>query len=329
LTVTTRSNWIIGEREDLVWFIGPAVAAYAALALLASGFPLMPIYFLWLIGIDGPHVVATVTRTYCDPQERHRLGSLVWVVAPAIAVGPLMVVTHADTLFYMFAVSWLHFHISKQHVGFVMLYRHKARERDDAKLDRYFLLTSLMLPFARFLVKTNFVYLPNLPPVRALDRILLITYVAFAAFYVIRQVYRWKSRAPMNAPKLLLLAAIVPLQWLAFGYAASFSDGITRAGIILGLFHSLQYHRLMWFHNRNRYGGGDWGIASVLARRFVYYAGAAIGLNLLLNVLPAQFAPSPFVKAALWGIPFTHYILDSRIWRVRGNPQLAAALRLS
>ena len=325
------SNWIISERDDLTWFIGPAVISYAALGLLASGFPLLPLYLVWLIGIDGPHVVATATRTYFDSGERRRLGSILWVVGPAMAVGPVMVALGAESLFYMFAVSWLHFHIAKQHVGFVMLYRHKAGERghSDYLLERWFLLTSLMLPFARFLVKTNFVYLPQLPLVRRCDEVLLVAYGALTAWFVTRQFQRWKAGQPLNWPKLMLFGAVVPLQWLVFGYAANFPDGITRAGIVLGLFHSLQYHRLMWYHNRNRYADAERGLASALAHRFVYYFGSAILLNLVLNVLPSHYAPSPYMKAALWGIPFTHYILDSKIWRVRGNPQLAAALRLS
>ena len=331
-----RDGWIISRPEDLTWFIGPAIVSYTALALMFGGFPLTPLYLVWLIGIDGPHVLATVTRTYFDNNARRKMGPLLWVVVPAMLLGPLMVMGGAETLFYMFAVSWLHFHIAKQHFGFVMLYKHKAGERNrtDFLLDRWFLLTSLMLPFARFLVKSDFVVLPTLPVVKGLDAVLLLLYGCFAAVFVLRQLYKWKGGQPLNRPKLLLMAAIVPLQWLAFHYAGTtLVDGMTRAGIILGLFHSFQYHRLMWFHNRNHYADPQFestaGLAATLARRFVYYFGAAVLLNLVLAFLPSHLAPGPFVKAALWGIPFTHYILDSKIWRVRGNKELAAALRLS
>jgi hypothetical protein len=128
----------------------------------------------------------------------------------------------------------------------------------------------------------------------------------------------------------MLVAVVVPLQWLAF-HQTGVPDGLLRAGIALGMFHSFQYHRLMWFHNRNRYGDSPsegYGLAATLAKRFLYYFGAAVLLNLLLEVLPSRLLPNAYVIAALWGIPFTHYILDSKIWRVRGNKELAAALRL-
>jgi len=335
LGAAKRDGWIISRPEDLTWFIGPAAVSYLALILMAGGFPLTPLYLVWLLGIDGPHVAATVTRTYFDNNARRTMGGLLWVVIPAMLLGPLMVWAGAEIWFYMFAVSWLHFHIAKQHFGFVALYKHKAGERDrtDFVMDRWFLLTSLMLPFARFLVKSSFVYLPNLPAVQAIDSVLLALYGGFAGVFVLRQLYKWKNGQALNAPKLGLMAAIIPLQWLAFGYAGTtLVDGMTRAGIILGLFHSFQYHRLMWFHNRNHYSEPQFettaGLAATLARRFVYYFGAAVLLNLLLSYLPSHLAPSPFVKAALWGLPFTHYILDSKIWRVRGNKELAAALRL-
>ena len=329
------ANWIISGRQDLIWFIGPALVSYAVLAMMAAGFPLTPLYLIWLLGIDGPHVLATVTRTYFDPSERKRLGQWLWVVVPATLLGPILVAAGAEPFFYIFAISWLHYHIAKQHFGFVMLYKHKARERGrtDLLLDRWFLLASLMLPFGRFAVRNFFAVLPTLPAVHRVEDVLLAAYSLLASTYLVRQFHKWRNGEPLNSPKLLLFTAVVPLQWIAFSHAtANPIDGLMRAGIVLGLFHSFQYHRLMWFHNRNRYADPETetgsGLAGILARRVIYYFGAAVLLHLVLAVAPARFMPNPFVKAAVWGLPFTHYILDSKIWRVRGNKDLAAALHL-
>ena len=128
---------------------------------------------------------------------------------------------------------------------------------------------------------------------------------------------------------------MIPLQWLIFMHASTLGpDGILRAGITLGLFHSFQYHRLLWFHNRNRYAVPQawqkFGIAAFFAKDFGYYLFTAIGLNLLLSILPQTMNPQvEWIKAAVWAFPFTHYMLDSKIWRVRGNKDLAAALRIN
>ena len=328
------ATWIISGREDLTWFIGSSLAGYLALVLMAAGLPLTPLFLIWLIAIDGPHVLATVTRTYFDKVERSKLGLVLWVIVPAMAVGPAMVAMGHESLFYVLAVTWLHFHIAKQHFGFVMLYKHKNRERNrfDYFLDRYFLLASLMVPFLRFLGATV-ALLKQSRAVNAAEDLLLIAYLLLLAVFVARQIQKICSGISVNAPKLLLLLAVVPLQWLAFGYAATFGfEGIIRAGIVAGLFHSFQYHRLIWFHNHNRYSEpaseSRFGLAATLARNFGYYALAAISLNLALNVLPAMMLPASPVKAAVWGFAFTHYCLDARIWKVRGNRELAAALRL-
>jgi hypothetical protein len=330
----TYSNWIISEREDLTWFIGSSLAGYLALAWMAAGFPLTPLFLVWLIGIDGPHVLATFTRTYFDKAERKNLGPMLWMIVPCMLVGPVAAATGHEKLFYLLAVSWLHFHIAKQHFGFVMLYKHKNRERDrfDYHLDRYFLLASLMVPYARFVITTA-EPLRGLRMAQAANDLLAIAYLLMAVFFLGRQAQKFRTGALVNTPKLLLFLAVVPLQWLAFGYAATFGfEGIIRAGIILGLFHSFQYHRLMWFHNQNRYseplGESRFGLAATLARRFAYYALAALALNLALNVLPAYTLPASPLKAAVWGFAFMHYLLDARIWRVRGNRELAAALHL-
>jgi hypothetical protein len=329
------AKWIISGREDLTWFIGPVLVSYAVLAMMAAGFPLTPLYLVWFFGIDGPHVLATWTRTYFDPAERRRLGLWLWAVVPAVLIGPALVAAGAESFFYIFAISWLHYHIAKQHFGFVMLYKVKARERDrtDFLLDRWFLLSSLMLPYGRFAVGNFFSVLPTLPFVQRLETALLIAYAGLGAAWLWRQWGKWNRGDEANPPKLMLFAAVVPLQWIAFGQAAAHpADGVMRAGIVLGLFHSFQYHRLVWFHNRNRYveapAEGGSGLASIQSRRMIYYLGAAALLNVALSFAPAKFVPNSYMRAAVWGIPFIHYILDSQIWRVRGNKDLAAALKL-
>jgi len=332
LAAPWRTNWIISKRDDLTWFIGSAVVSYVAFGLMAGGFPISLIFMIWLIGVDGPHVIATVTRTYFDKQERKRLGWFLWIIVPLTIAGPVMVALGAASLFYLFAVCWQHYHIIKQHFGFIMLWKAKNKERDpfDQKLDRGFLLISTILPLSLFVLRTRVAAAWT----EWVAGAALAMYLAFAGVYVIHQIRKFRAGLPMNAPKLLLLGVLVPLQWLIFAHAATLGpDGIMRAGITLGLFHSFQYHRLLWFHNRNRYavpeGWQKYGLAAFFARDFGIYLFSAIGLHIVLSVLPQTMNPGvEWIKAAICGIPFTHYMLDSKIWRVRGNKELAAALKL-
>jgi hypothetical protein len=305
---------------------------YLALALLSAGVSLALLSAVWLLGVDGPHVTGTVTRTYCDKQERRRLGWLLWALVPLLFIGPLAVYVGQGALFFLFAVCWQHYHITKQHVGFVMLWKAKNKERDatETRLDRWFLLASGVIPLALFVVKTR---LPAGKFVNVLTIGSIAAFTVMTAIFVGYQIRKWRAGKAMNLPKLLLLGCLVPLQWLAFGYATRFGpDGIVRAGMALGLFHSLQYHRLMWFHNKNRYQTpgalAKHGLAAVLAQKFGYYFAAAAGLYLIADILPQALFPWQWLAASLWGIAFMHYLLDSKIWRVRGDKELAAALHI-
>jgi hypothetical protein len=51
-------------------------------------------------------------------------------------------------------------------------------------------------------------------------------------------------------------------------------------------------------------------------------------LYLIAEILPPALFPWQWLPASVWGINFMHYLLDSKIWRVRGDKELAAALHL-
>src|SRR5882672_4664774 len=321
------ARWIISKREDLTWFIGSSLISYVALGLMALGFPVLPIQLIWFFLVDGPHVTSTVTRTYCDKAERQRLGWFLWLPLPLLLVGPAMALAGHASLFFLLAVAWQQFHIVKQHFGFMMLYKGKNKDRDrkDFLLDRWLLLSSLIVPFALFTVRTQ----PRLTGIAALHWLLVAAigaYSILAALWLLRQAKKLSAGMEMNLPKLGLLAAVIPLQWIALLYASHYgAEGIIRAGIALGLFHSFQYHRLMWFHNRNRYtlpGAEERnGLAVRLARNLGAYLAVAIGLNLLLTFLPQALFQVQTVQAAVWGIAFTHYLMDARIWHVRSDKE--------
>lgn len=329
------TRWIISRREDLTWFIGSALGGYLALALIWAGVPILPIQFIWYFALDNPHVVATTTRTYFDRAERRKLGWFLWVPIPLLALGPLAVWAGYADLFFVFAFCWQQLHVTKQHFGFMMLYKGKNgdRERVDFLLDRWFLLTSLFVPLAWFVIEIRG-WAAAIPALAIAKAAVLSAYGAFAAVWIARQMQKWRAGSRVNWPKLVLLAGVIPLQWLALLFGARMGmAGALPAAIALGIFHSLQYHRLLWFHNANRYGDAAAhernGLAAVLAKNVFRYLAIAWGLNIVINFLPLALFNSTMVQAAMWGIPFAHYCLDARIWHVREDRELAAALGMA
>src|ERR1044071_7335456 len=146
-------RWIIGAREDLVWFIGSVATSYALFALYVGGLvPLVPMVAAWAILVDAPHVFATFSRTYFDREERRSRGRLLWWSLLFFAVGPLAVVAGLGFLFFFLAALWAYYHLVKLHYRFLVLYQKKNAdlEREDNFLDRAFLLLAFTYPFVWF-----------------------------------------------------------------------------------------------------------------------------------------------------------------------------------
>jgi hypothetical protein len=326
---TSSPGWIISKRDDLTWFIGSALAGYIALLALVSGFPILTAVLIWNLAIDGPHVFATASRTYFDKIARQKLGWRLWMIIPFALVGPVLWSLGSGWLVFL-AISWAQYHVAKQHVGFVMLYKRKTGERSDVILDKRFVVISLMLPWALYVYR-----LLRIPGTRWIVFLVVLCYAGFLLFYLRHQIGKAFRREVCNFPKLLLLAVVIPLHWIAFAYASTLPNpqGLLVAGIATNIGHSLQYQRLTWFHNRNRYAGASRatiGLASVVNSRLSIFLLTGIVLNLLFVALP-QYAMkgNQLLLSILIGANMLHYYLDSIIWRTRSDKELAAALRLA
>ena len=314
----TQPSWIISRRDDLFFFIGSALFGYALIAW-ASVRPVIPTLFLVLFAflIDSPHVFSTLTRSLFDGAERSRLRTI-WLIGFPLCVAVIAVLASMAGQVGAFIVisSISQWHVSKQHMGFVMIYKRKAREKDDYKLDKFFTLSSFMLPLAFYFSELFALKIPL--------ALFLFIGVILALYYAWHQL----RKPSVNVPKLLLLAAFLPLQWFAWTYRAAEPLDLPRmvaTGVALNVGHSLQYLRLMYFHNHNRYSDRQ-GVLGFISRKPIFFVAAAVFL-----ALPGFFSAktqSFYLSVFVVGMLFFHFIVDARIWRVRGDQELAAALRL-
>src|SRR5207237_1233870 len=100
-----------------------------------------------------------------------------------------------------------------------------------------------------------------------------------------RQIQRAWLQQPLNGPKYLLLAAAIPMHWVAL--LMPMPNKPIALVAILTVYHNLQYHRLIWFHNQKYSGTGvspvvhaqdahatlrqKYGPAALISRRPIYY----------------------------------------------------------
>lgn len=337
-------RWIISARDDLVWFIGSVVSSYALLALYVSGIlPLVPMVATWAILIDAPHVFGTFSRTYFDRAERRARKRLLWGSLAFFIVGPVSVLLGVGLVFFFLAALWAYYHLVKQHYGFMVLYKKKNNDLAsvDNAVDRAFLLLAFTYPFVAF-VAHDAEAMNRVPPslrssIGTLAGVLFIATLAVAAAWTLRQLQRFITNQALDVPKYLLLAAAIPMHWLVLLTPMPHKPIAIVA--ILTVYHNLQYHRLIWFHNQ-KYKSHDkckeqFGGAELISRRLLYYIafGLLFGLwyqgpRQLMSARGGQSMGAQLVSSFFWGYAFIHYYLDSKIWRVRRDPSVGQALRM-
>ena len=248
-------RWIISTRDDLVWFIGSVVSSYALFFLYVTGLvPLIPLVAGWALLIDAPHVFGTFSRTYFDRTERQNRARLLWGSLLFFVVGPVMVLSGAGFVFFFMAALWAYYHLVKQHYGFMVLYKKKNGDLApaDNALDRLLLLFAFNYPFVAFIARdpTAMARVPGplQPSVNGLATLLLAVTIILAVIWLGRQIQRSISGQPLNVPKYLLLAAAIPMHWVVL--LTPMPNKPIAIVAILTIYHNLQYHRLIWFHNQ-------------------------------------------------------------------------------
>jgi len=314
--------------------IGSGVAGYIYLLLfVALHVPASFLWWFWSLGFDGTHIFGTASRTFLDHEARvrHRtllFGSLIFF----FSLGPILVLAGGKGYLALLVAVWAYYHVIRQHYGFMVLYKVKNRDlrRIDNILDRVFLGVMLVFPpFHRFFM----LHPQELGLPFTLARFETAAWVVVAAtvlVYAARQAVRWRAGDPFDRPKFLLLLAVIPLHWLTFAFL-SWQAATPTVTIV----HNLQYHAIIWFHNRNRYGGAqvrqrNGRIPAAVSHSLLAYGAVALAFSALYRIPGFHLGNvSDLAFGFFCGFGLTHYFLDSRIWRVRHDPGLREALQLA
>jgi uncharacterized membrane protein YhaH (DUF805 family) len=294
------AKWITGRNFDLVWYIGACITSYAMIYLsMGIGISALLLWWFWIVSVDGPHVFATLSRTYLDAQEwkqRWKLfvGSLLWFL-----LGPLALFITISSgkllpyyLFLAFAGVWAYWHVVRQHYGFLVLYQKKNGEPAGKanRLDYWIFYILMLAPFVSFLLRHPSareqlglgMFISPVEHVIIFADHVLIT--AVIALYIVKEFYRMGHGQPLNLPKNLLLAACIPLHLLIFLHPYISTHLPIRLFVVFVTFyHNVQYHGIVWFYNRNRYqkDADIYGPARWISKNFLIYYAAGLAFTIL------------------------------------------------
>lgn len=355
---------------------------------------MVTVWFLWVVFLDSPHFFGTYVRTYFDREEfaarrKLLLGSLAWLGFGPLMVGFAFLMYQAGFANYrlpflaliVFFNLWAYWHVVRQHWGILALYRRKNNDFDvwDTRIDRGLLYVGLIAPFFAFLVRhpearTAVGLAGTFPawPAGSMTQSLLSpgtgvwhwehAVVAFTALsvvtlvvaFLVRQWVRWQSGLALNGPKLLFMAALIPLYSVICYSPAVITAPLLAFGAFVTVYHDIQYHAIVYFYSRNRYHkpGVDqkrFGWAPKITRNFASYAVAGIAMAGAFRLLGCSFQVHPgcmslvltsqqtlfgsittkeLLVGFMLGFPLHHYFVDQFIWRPSRDENLKQDLKL-
>jgi hypothetical protein len=352
--------YIGGPRWDAFFFFGSGVLAVAlGGAVLALPGLTAFLWLAWLALVDGPHLVATYTRTYLDASSRRArarllLGSLGWLLPGflALAAAELAGRSAPLDLYLLFATIWSFHHNIRQHYGILAIYERHARPDPEARrIDVGFLYAALWGSMLLFLLgnpgsRVAMGLAADLP-LWARTALVggLAALGALIAGYGVVIVARAVRGAPLR-PALFTLLPAVGVQIFALFVIGRFEPLVAHptdpeqfflaVAIVGGLVHGLQYLGVVLAANRRRADRTGLGYRPLLV-----YAGLVaasllyVVVNLGRGVSPVAglFAPGTLgarlFLVGYWGVFLHHYYIDQKIWRPHADEVVRAELGLA
>ena len=363
-----RAGWLVSRRHDLLSTVGGLGASLVLLGLnLGVGVSGLLLWWGWVLALDGPHLFATLSRTYLDRREwlarrALLLGSLGWFAAGPVCFGVAVLVGQRWPfgLFLAFTNLWAYWHVVRQHYGLMSLYQRKNGDTHpvDRRVDSLTLYGGLLAPFVAFaLTHPGARRMLGLGEQAGAEQLVVqaawAVTLAVVALFAARQVWRWRAGLGVNGPKVLLLAAALGLSALLFMPPVVRRVDFLMVAVVVTAFHNVQYHAIVWFYHRNRYHrpGADkavFGLAPRISQRFLIYAACGVAFTLLYRSLGCGFGVHPgcgafdsklmlgaglslrdLAAGFIWGFALHHYYLDQNIWRVSRDAGLTQDLKLS
>jgi hypothetical protein len=355
------NRWIGGPAFDGFFFFGGAALSLAAgLLMLAAPATVLPMWFAWLLLVEGPHLVGTWQRTYLDPGFRRTRGRLLWTSLLWMVPGPaLLLLSWASGrqepfLLFLGAVAlWSFHHAVRQNHGIQSIYQRLGKAEAQArKVDSWLLHGILWGSFGLFLIvhPTNREITGAGPEITVLaaplGALLTLAVVAWGVMLALR----WRAGVSVIAGVFGLVVAvgtglfsffIIGLREPLLANPLTPEQVFMAATVVNGTLHGIQYIGIVIATERRRAFSAE-ERASLSARMgaapmaayavMVVVSLLYVGLNLARGGAPIGAAPDSTLAqlflALYWGLFCHHFWLDQYIWKPSSDARLRAELGL-
>jgi hypothetical protein len=330
----TNWAWLRNPRFDLFFVFGiPAVAVLTGLVVVWRPSLFIPILIFDLWFLSYHHVISTYTRLCFDRRSFAEHWPLLMVLLPLITLGTLAA---AYVLGLWIIVSiyfyWQWFHYTRQSWGISRAYRGKERSAlyEDGWPDQaiFYAVPVLGILYRSHQDPGLFIGLELrvMPVTAAIVDIAAAATLALLAFWVLRRVQAWREGrlAAVHTLYMLTHFAIFIAGYLAIA-------NVTSGWLVINIWHNAQYILFVWMFNTRRFKDGIDPGARFLSyisqpgRLWLYLATCVLITGVIywgvLHTVDTLFFAGLSATIVLYQIlNFHHYVVDSRIWKVRKEP---------
>ena len=326
--------WLCNPRFDLSFIEGiPALACLTGLIVIAQPHLFTPIliFDLWFLGYH--HVISTYTRLCFDRKSLSEHWPLLAGLLPVVALATC-VAAYALGLWIIVSVYfyWQWFHYTRQSWGISRAYRGKERGAlyENGWLDQ---ATFYALPVLGILYRSHqdpglFIGLELrvLPVPSVLVTLAAAVTCLLLAHWAFRRIQAWRQGRLAAAHTLYMLTHFA----IFFAGYLAISD-ITHGWLVINIWHNAQYILFVWMFNTRRFQAGIDPQARFLSyisqpgRLWLYLTACVLITGVIywgvLRTMDALFFAGLSATIVLYQIAnFHHYVVDSRIWKVRKEP---------
>ena len=330
----TNWAWLRGAPFDLCFILGIPTVAFVTGAVIIwrpQLFTPILVFDLWFLGYH--HVIATYTRLCFDRKSFSEHWPLLVLLLPVVAISTLAVVylfglwTVVSVYFY-----WQWFHYTRQSWGISRAFRGKERQAlyEDGWLDQAIFYA---LPVLGILYRSH--QDPGLfigMELRVVPVSSAVVNIAAVAMVILLAVWLWRRLKAVREGRLALVHTLyMGSHFLVFAVAYLKVPDITIGWLVINIWHNAQYVLFVWMFNSRRFKDGIDPEARFLSyisqpQRLWLYLTTCILITgviywVILGTLDALFFAGLSATIVLYQIVnFHHYMVDSRIWKVRKEP---------
>jgi hypothetical protein len=283
---------------------------------------------LWLLGYH--HVIATFTRIAFDRESFREHRFLIFFL-PLIVFGATAFVALSVGIWMISSVYlyWQWFHYTRQSWGVSQVYRGKSQGlvREDPRFSK---LCFYLVPIWGILhrswqapEKFLFMELRVIPTPGWLVDVFGVAALVSVLAWGFTRVQAWRAGQLPRAHTWYMLS-----HFAVFVTGYRLIDDITYGWLVLNIWHNAQYLLFVWLFNTNRYKNGVDEKARFLSTlsqstHVVRYFLVCFGITTIVYGTTQYLT----YEQLLLGVPlpvvlyqavnFHHYIVDSKIWKVR------------